>query len=311
MKDNIRKKWVITFSRRSDPAFFMDWFRERVREGGCSVPNPFSGKPYAVSLRPEDVHILSFWTKTPGALLPCLKEFRERGFSLVFLISLTGYPRWLERHVPEPERLREDIQRLSEEIGQEALWWRYDPVILTKSLDLSWHRENFHRLCETVWSGRTSRAILSLAHIDGPYAGIRKSLTACCRADGDELRMPSTGQPGYEEMYRNFVDLTADFTVQAGRAGIGDCGVCCSPGIREEDRARVRQTRCLDLDHLRRIVPDLPDLPIRGTRRGSEPSGYAPCGCVESRDIGINGTCGHGCLYCYANRFKVSPPDTG
>ena len=31
----------------------------------------------------------------------------------------------------------------------------------------------------------------------------------------------------------------------------------------------------------------------------------APCGCVQSKDIGAYDSCLHGCVYCYATRSHV------
>ncbi|MEN6334840.1 MAG: DUF1848 family protein, partial [Phycisphaerales bacterium] len=56
-------KRIISVSRRTDvPAFYGRWFMGRVREGFAGVVHPFGGKRYVVSLRPEDVTCLVFWS---------------------------------------------------------------------------------------------------------------------------------------------------------------------------------------------------------------------------------------------------------
>ncbi len=290
---------IITFSRRTDPAFFMDWFMDKIEKGGCYVPNPFSGKPYLVSLAPEDVMLLNFWTKNPGAILPHVETLMRKGYRLAWFISLTGYPRCLESAVPTPERSAGAIRELRALLGKEALWWRYDPIVVTRKLDVPWHIDNFSRLCEGVWAQNTERVIISLAHVDGAYSSIRPAIEASCAGNGDALTMPD---------YERFLELALCLAEVARSHGI-ELEVCCSPEIEEKDRALVRQGACLSMDYLKRLMPDMPRLKTKGTRKRSAEHGYAPCWCVESRDIGAGGTCAHGCVYCYANRrMKMVSP---
>ncbi len=282
---------IITFSRRTDPAFFMDWLMERIDRGECFVPNPFSGRPYRVGLRPEEVLLFNFWTKAPHATIDGAKRLLERGYNLAYFITVTSYPQWLENRVPPLPRTESAIDTLHSMLGPHRLWWRYDPIILTENLTAGWHMENFSTLCGRVWEGRTERVIISLAHIDGPYRPARNALENACRGNGDTLAMPS---------YDAFIDLAESLARIARRHGIRLC-VCCSPRIKEADLDRVPQEACLSSEYLEKIIPDIPRLKIAGTRRGSHDLGYAPCRCVESRDIGTRGTCPHGCVYCYAN----------
>jgi hypothetical protein len=63
---------IISASRRTDiPAFYADWFMRRLRAGTCTVPNPFNRQQVAaLSLRPEDVEAIVFWTRHPRPLFP-------------------------------------------------------------------------------------------------------------------------------------------------------------------------------------------------------------------------------------------------
>jgi len=287
-----QEKSIITFSRRTDPAFYMDWFIDKINKGGCYVTNPYSGKPYYVSLSQNDVLLMNFWTKNPQATLLGTRFLMQRGYSVAYFISQTNYPRWLERGVPLIEHTLDAVLQLKEMIPRASIWWRYDPIIITRKLNRNWHIDNFSRLCEELWKDNTERVIISLAHIDGAYKAIRQNLISHCLIQGDELIMP-----GYDE----FINLAQALSGIANKHGI-ILEVCCSPSISDSDKSRVNQAACLSIEYLRKIIPELPSLKISGTRRGSDKFGYAPCGCVKSRDIGSNGTCLHGCVYCYANR---------
>jgi hypothetical protein len=89
---------IISVSSRSDiPAFYADWFMNRIRAGYCTVPNPFNPNQIAqVSLKPEDVEVIVFWTRNPAPLLPYLPEMARRGYSYYFLFTLMDNPRGLE-----------------------------------------------------------------------------------------------------------------------------------------------------------------------------------------------------------------------
>jgi len=91
---------IISASRRTDiPAFYSKWFMNRVREGWCHVPNPFNKKQITlVSLRPEEVEAVVFWTRNPRPLMPYLDELDTLGFrgSLQALpLSFDTVTQWL------------------------------------------------------------------------------------------------------------------------------------------------------------------------------------------------------------------------
>ena len=59
---------IISASRRTDlPAYYSDWLYERLRQGEVLVRNPMNPRRVSrVSLRPEDVDGIVFWTKNPA-----------------------------------------------------------------------------------------------------------------------------------------------------------------------------------------------------------------------------------------------------
>jgi len=61
---------IISASRRTDiPSFYADWFINRIRAGHCTVPNPRNRTQVShVSLLPEDVDVIVFWTRNPKPL---------------------------------------------------------------------------------------------------------------------------------------------------------------------------------------------------------------------------------------------------
>jgi hypothetical protein len=298
---------IITFSRRSDPAPYTDWLLRQIQNGSCTVPNPFSGKSYTVSLKPEDVSLFTFWTKNPQPLVKTAEILREKGFRSAFFITVTGYPRFLEPQVPDPEELKDAIRTLAELFTPDALWWRYDPVILSKKLSPQWHEDNFKSLCENIWDKNTSRVIFSLAHLDGPYASLRKSLSSALESQDDSLLMPKFLSQEYDQLYDTALELFSSLAKTAVAYGI-NAEVCCSPRLRDNE-TRISQGSCLSMKYIEKLVPGISSYKKGPTRRGVSMSGngYADCGCVKSSDIGINGTCPHECVYCYANRRGLNP----
>ena len=301
------KRRIITFTRRSDPAPYTRWLLSRLDEGFCDVPNPFSGKPYRVSLRPDDVALFTFWTKNPVPLVDPVRIMKERGFRVALFITVTGYPRHIERNVPEPGTIATAVSRLAGMLGTDALWWRYDPVIFSRKLDESWHMANFESLCSSIWNGNSRRVTFSLAHLDGPYRRARAALESALLSDGDMLEIPPFRSPGYDALYERTLSLLSSLSAIARSYRIPDAEVCCSPRLKAGE-ARIAQGHCLDLGRIRRLVPDLGNVPAAPTRKGisMHANGYADCGCVKSVDIGTNGTCPHGCVYCYANRSGMN-----
>ena len=73
---------IISASRRTDiPALYAEWFIRRIHAGFCHVPNPFNPRHVStVSLRPEDVEVIVFWTRHARPLLPYLDELDRFGY---------------------------------------------------------------------------------------------------------------------------------------------------------------------------------------------------------------------------------------
>ncbi len=111
---------IISASRRTDiPAFYTPWLLARLRAGWCDTVNPFRPSQVTrVSLLPEDVAAIVFWTRDARPLLPHLAELEARGHRFYFQYTLTGYPRALEPSTPDVTVAVETIHRLAAQIGR-------------------------------------------------------------------------------------------------------------------------------------------------------------------------------------------------
>lgn len=89
---------VISVSRRTDiPALYAEWFMHRLEQGFACYRNPFGGTLHEVSLKPEDVLAVVFWSRNYAPLLPYLPEFDRCGYGAYFQCTITGYGAPFER----------------------------------------------------------------------------------------------------------------------------------------------------------------------------------------------------------------------
>lgn len=267
---------IVSASYRTDiPAFYGPWFMARLRAGYCLVANPYGGPDYRVSLNPQDVSGLVFWTKNLGAFLPHLPEIDDRGYPFVVQYGINGYPRALESAVVRPDAAIAHMQALGARRGPRGQVWRYDPILETTLTPIRWHVDNFTRLARLL-AGTTDEAVISFAHL---YRKTQRNVAAATRRAGVDWR-----DPGPEEKRALAAELTEIAAEHAMRLT-----VCAQP---EFEAAGVGRAACIDSGRL----SDMAGHPIRARRKGNRPG----CDCVESRDIGAYDTCPHGCVYCYA-----------
>ena len=81
---------IISASRSTDiPAFYGDWFMERLRRGYAKWINPWNGVPLYVSF--GNARVFVFWSKNPEPFLPHLAEMTRLGYEYYVLFTLNDY----------------------------------------------------------------------------------------------------------------------------------------------------------------------------------------------------------------------------
>ena len=142
------EEMIISASRRTDiPAFYSEWFVNRLQEGYCLVPNPFNPRQVSrISLVPESVDAIVFWSKNPAPMLPFLPMVEDLSYRFYFLFTVNDYPKALEPGLPPLVERISTFVELSQRIGPRCVIWRYDPIILSNRTDASYHRKTFENL---------------------------------------------------------------------------------------------------------------------------------------------------------------------
>lgn len=183
---------IISASRRTDiSAFYAEWMVRRLREGYCTVPNPFDRKQVSrISLRPEDVETIVFWTRNPRPLMPYLDELDSRGYRYYLQFTILGYPRQIDPKTPAATTSVEAFRELAGRLGPGRVIWRYDPIVLTSITPPAFHEENFRRSAESL-RGYTCRVVVSIVDM---YRKIEKRMktldgtpAAAGHCDADDL----------------------------------------------------------------------------------------------------------------------------
>lgn len=268
---------IISASRRTDiPALYMEWFMQRVRAGHAVYPNPFGGTLHRVSLLPEDVHSIVFWSKHYGPLLPHLEELLDRGYRPCFHYTINGAPRAMEPHVPPWELSVRIFRELASRTSPRQVLWRFDPIVLTSELDQAFYLNRFREIGSRL-AGFTERCYFSFA------AFYRKTKAKMAR-EGILWGEPSLEEK--KELAFQLAELAHGFGMELL--------ACCQEDLLQYG---IAMGRCVDGELLSGLLPDRPPiLTPRPTRPG--------CGCTASRDIGMYDTCPLGCVYCYATQSR-------
>ena len=273
---------IISASRRTDiPAFFSQWFMNRIREGFCMVPNPFNAKQVSlVPLSPEQVDAIVFWTKNAGPMLGHIGVLENMGYRFYFQFTLNDYPRPLEPNVPPLEDRLGAFERLSEAIGPRRVVWRYDPIIISNVTDYDYHRSAFTRLCERLAS-HTRRVVVSIVDM---YKKTERNLKAVV-SQGFEFPQDPVAE-------REMDDLLADLATTAKRFSL-EILTCAEK--RDYTALGIPPGKCIDGDLIENLWG------MHGSLK-KDSGQRKECGCVVSKDIGMTDSCPHGCPYCYATR---------
>ena len=267
---------IVSASYRTDiPAFYADWFCQRLAAGFADVRNPWGGPSYRVSLLPADVDGFVFWTRNPTPFREALDAVTALGMPFDLQVTLTGYPRALERSTPPPDSVLREMRELAGRYGPRAVVWRYDPVLLTTITPAAYHRKQVASLAAAL-SGSVDEVVFSYAT---DYRKTARNLAAAARQHGFQRIDASDDEKRA---------VLADLGTVASEAGLTPT-LCAQPDLLSPP---LRPARCIDAERLSDVAGRA--LPVR--QKGNRPG----CFCAESRDIGAYDTCPHGCAYCYA-----------
>lgn len=138
---------ILSVSRRTDiPNYYSEWFLDRLKEGYLYVRNPINIHQISkITLSPEVIDCIVFWTKNPQPMLARLHELEP--YPYYFQFTLTGYGNDIEPHVPpKKEIIIPAFRTLSRKIGKERVIWRYDPIIFTDKYSPAYHVKAFAQI---------------------------------------------------------------------------------------------------------------------------------------------------------------------
>ncbi len=283
---------IISASYKTDiPTFYGEWFINRLNAGYCKTVNPYNKRISRVSLRPEDVDGIVFWTKNIGPFLRHLPTVQAREIPFVIQHTINGYPRTLEQSVVDPAKSVENVRRVSDDFGPRVCVWRYDTIILSSLTPRDFHLNTFSRLAKELY-GATDEVVISFAHI---YKKTLRNMAWAATENGFEWSDPD------DEWKRS---LLVELVEIAARHRM-TLTVCSQPQFLVPG---CGEARCIDVERLEAVA----GRQIRAKEKGNRPE----CRCSEARDIGEYDTCPHGCVYCYAvqerslaqQRFKQHDP---
>ena len=127
---------IVSASRATDiPAFYAEWFFDRLEKGHVVWQNPFSGQSSFISF--AETRFIVFWSKNPAPLMPYLYRLREKGVGTYIQYTLNDYiSENLEPNLPPLEDRIATFKKLVEILGPKSVVWRYDPLILTDNVTI-------------------------------------------------------------------------------------------------------------------------------------------------------------------------------
>lgn len=263
---------IINTGNRTDiPAFYSKWFMNRIHDGYVLSRNPYS--PHNITrydLSPEYVDIICFGTKNPAPMLQYMSELSC--YNQFWSVTITPYDKDIEPNVPDKSAIIKSFRLLSATLGIRCVSWRYDPIFLTEKYNIEFHLQSFSKMCAAL-EGYTDTCVVSFIDL---YPKTKKNFP----------NIREVGCHYQETIIKSFSEIAANHNIRIM--------LCCENSDLEVFCADA--SGCMSKNVLERACGfslNIPSAARLMTRK--------ECNCLNGNDIGAYNTCGHGCIYCYAN----------
>ncbi|MEW6258701.1 MAG: DUF1848 family protein [Thermodesulfobacteriota bacterium] len=285
---------ILSASRRTDiPAFYMDWFMERIGMGYFELINPYNGRMTRIDCKPEDVHSIVFWSKNFGPFIKGGFDTRlmDAGYKMFFQFTVNPEHPVLEPRVPPlPVRI-DQMAYLIRRFRPAGVVWRFDPICIGTDPNGAFFRTSdaFGEMAEQMAAVGVRTCTFSF--LDRYAKVIRRST-----AKGVHFIDPEPTERMAISSEMALIACNLDIRLQ----------VCCEAELlkRLPKDGPITQASCIPAPLLVELHGEgCQLLPDKGQRRDKG------CGCYLSRDIGSykDHPCHHDCLFCYANPSNQEP----
>lgn len=293
-KNNLIYPVIISASRRTDiPAFFSEWFIDKLKKGYLIWKNPFNQKNYVVSFK--NTRLIVFWTKYAEPVIKYLNLIDEMGFNYYFTYTVNDYEdENLEPNVPSLEKRIKNFIELSKRIGKEKVIWRFDPLLLSDKITVDKLIKKIKKVGNEIFK-YTEKLVISFADIN-VYKKVQKNLGKL--------------NDNYREFKENEMRTIAKNLSKLAQKWNIDVAICAEKINLSE--YNIKHNRCIDPDLILKLFGnDLELMKYLGVsdnktfklnfKKLKDKGQRRECGCIKSKDIGYYNTCMHLCRYCYAN----------
>lgn len=268
---------ILSASRRTDiPAFYSEWFFNRLNESYLCVRNPMNvHQVRKIALSPNVIDCIVFWSKNPAPMINRLHELER--YKYYFQFTLNNYGPEIEPNVPSLDERINIFEALSKSLNYERIKivWRYDPIFFSDEYSIKFHVDTFRKL-SGILSDFTDTCVISFLD---KYKNISYDMSRLGIEDDNEEKQ--------RELAENFSGIAKEYGIKINT---------CAEKINLSEFG-IGHSSCIDKKRIESITGY--KLSVK-----KDKSQRQECGCYESIDIGAYDTCIHGCIYCYARRRK-------
>lgn len=295
---------IVSASRSTDiPAFYADWFVERWRDGYVKWKNPFNGTLYYISF--NETRAVVFWTKNPKPIFKHIDFLDENIKNYYFQFTLNNYDKeGFEGKVPRVESRIKTFKELSNRIGKERVIWRFDPLLLTKYIDVKELLRRLEDIGEQLHA-YTSKLVFSFADVS-TYKKVEGNFRK------ENIEYIDFDNEAMIQFAQGLSNLNKKWNLE-----LGSCGEKI-----DLYKYGIKHNKCIDDYLMRKLFHDdkklmkylgvefdeltlfEPTEVVGKTKFMKDKGQRETCGCIMSKDIGEYNTCPHECVYCYANTSK-------
>ena len=259
---------ILFASGRTDiPAFYSNWFINRVKAGFVDVRNPFNQKLVS-RIYFSDVDLIMFCSKNP---LPMINKLDTLNVPVLFHVTITPYSKDVETNIPDKRLIIEGVKKLSLVLGIDNVVVRYDPIFLSDKYNVDYHIKAFDKLCKNL-NGYVNKIIVSFMD---EYKNVRSNKNIL--------------------KYRAFTREDYKKIGEAFSKSAHDNGMSVQTCFEDEDLTQYGFVKGECLSHELAYI-------LTGKKfKSSNVRKEKKCECVQMVDIGDYNSCMHMCKYCYAN----------